>query len=552
MRAGRGLRGRALAIFGAVVMMMASAMPASAAVDESPQGDAVVVVGDGGLVQVVGWTFDRSSFGHAVEVTVTVDGVPFTSARADLPSEYLYPYGVAGQHAFWTAARVAPGSREVCAVFRNAGPGTDTAGPCARVDIATRAVADSPQGDLSVIVNNESAQLVVMGWVFDHSSLYSALDVDIVVDGTVRGRWRADGASPYLAPYGVPGSHSFFGGVGVPNGDHRVCVVARDVAPGGDDIIGCRDVTVASVEHSPEADVQISTNANGSINVKGWVIDRSDLGSSVRVAVFQNGTLTASPQADAASPQLAPYGLGNRGLDLRLPPVSRSETISVCALALNIGTGDNTWIACADVDPRGTAAVADQTSAASLTVLVNKKTPLSPLRYTPTLWPLSAVGVGGGQAMRPEAAVAMRDLVQAAAGAGHSLQVASAYRSYDTQVAVFNRYVSERGVAGAELTSARPGYSEHQTGLAADVVAVGSGCGIDQCFGSLPAGHWVAANAWRYGFIVRYPNGYTSITGYEWEPWHLRYVGVDAAREMHDGGIATYEQYLGAAAAPTY
>lgn len=546
------LRGRVLAVVGAVVMLVTAALPAAAAVDESPQGDAVVVVGDGGLVQVVGWVFDRSSFGRAVEVTVTVDGVPFGGARADLPSEYLYPYGVAGQHAFWTAIRIAPGSREVCAVFRNVGAGADTEGPCTRVDVAARASADSPQGDVSVLVNNDSSQLVVMGWVFDHSSLYSALDVDIVVDGTVTGRWRADGASPYLAPYGVPGSHSFFGGVGVSSGDHRVCVVARDIAPGGDDVVGCRDVTVAAVVHSPEADVQISMNANGSVNLKGWVIDRSDLGSSVRVAVFQNGTLTASPQADASSPQLAPYGLGNRGLDLRLPPVTRSEQVSVCALALNIGTGENRWIACADIDPRGTTAVADQTSASSLTVLVNKKTPLSPLRYAPALWPLSAVGVGGGQTMRPEAAVAMRDLVQAAAASGHSLNVASGYRSYGTQVAVFNRYVSERGVAGAELTSARPGYSEHQTGLVADVVAVGSGCGIDQCFGSLPAGQWVAANAWRYGFIVRYPNGYTSVTGYEWEPWHVRYVGADAAREMHDGGIPTYEQYLGAPAASTY
>ena len=154
--------------------------------------------------------------------------------------------------------------------------------------------------------------------------------------------------------------------------------------------------------------------------------------------------------------------------------------------------------------------------------------------------------------MRPDAAVSMRDLVQAAAGSGYGLQVSSAYRSYDTQVAVFHRYVSELGMPGAELTSARPGYSEHQTGLAADVVAVGSGCGIDQCFGSLPAGRWVEANAWRYGFIVRYPNGFTAVTGYEWEPWHLRYVGKDAAREMHDSGIPTYEQYLGAAAAPTY
>lgn len=193
-----------------------------------------------------------------------------------------------------------------------------------------------------------------------------------------------------------------------------------------------------------------------------------------------------------------------------------------------------------------------QASASSLTVLVNKRNPLNPLTYVPPLVSLSSVGVGGGQSMRPEAAWAMVGLVSLARGSGIELQVASGYRSYRTQQSLFANYVSRYGRASAETFSARAGYSEHQTGLAADVWAPAEGCRAQQCFANTRAGRFVADNAWRYGFIVRYPSGYQSITGYIYEPWHLRYVGTAISQAMRNGGVPTYEHYLGASAAPTY
>ena len=78
------------------------------------------------------------------------------------------------------------------------------------------------------------------------------------------------------------------------------------------------------------------------------------------------------------------------------------------------------------------------------------------------------------------------------------------------------------------------------------------GCYLGSCFGNTRAGKWIAANSWRYGFIVRYPQGYTHVIGFIWEPWHVRYVGVDVATAMRNRGDATYEQYLGVPAAPKY
>ncbi|GAA3039002.1 hypothetical protein GCM10010462_27180 [Microbacterium dextranolyticum] len=526
--------------------------PASAAVDESPQGDVSVVVADDGLVQVVGWAFDRSDFGRDVRTVITVNGLTFSTTTAWRPSPYLWPYGVAGQHAFWTAFRLAPGQYDVCVTWTNVGPGSDTSAPCSTVVVSDARSASSPQGDLSVVVDDANARLIVLGWAFDHSDLYASIGVDVFVDGVSRGTWTASGASPYLAPYGVPGSHAFFGAVGIGSGGHRVCVVARDRPPGGDAIIGCRDVTASVITYDPEGALRVSMNGNGSINVTGYAFDRSDLGSPIQVGVFQSGTLTAAPVASAASPEMAPYGLGNRGVDVRLPPITRSAPISVCVIGLNIGTGSNQWLVCTDVDPRGTRPVDDQTSAGSLTVLVNKRTPLNPRQYAPPLWPMSALGLGGGEMLRPEAAVAMRDLAGEAGRWGIPLAATSGYRSFTSQAAIHDRFVRQLGRDAAEAISARPGYSEHQTGLAIDVSSPGAGCDLVECFGSTAAGRFVADHAWQFGFIVRYPQGYTGITGYDYEPWHLRYVGRDVAREMHDGGVATYEQYLGLPAAPGY
>jgi zinc D-Ala-D-Ala carboxypeptidase len=186
------------------------------------------------------------------------------------------------------------------------------------------------------------------------------------------------------------------------------------------------------------------------------------------------------------------------------------------------------------------------TDPASDWVLVDKTHPLNPLDYAPPLAALNLPGYKGQ--MRPEAAAALQRMFAAYQSAsGASLQVVSPYRSYPDQVAVYNGWVSRLGKAQADRQSARPGYSEHQTGLAVDIDTA-----VDEGFGKTPAGEWLAANSWRYGFIVRYQEGQEAITGYEYEPWHFRYLGVPLTTELHRLGFPSLETFFGYPPSPTY
>ncbi len=192
-------------------------------------------------------------------------------------------------------------------------------------------------------------------------------------------------------------------------------------------------------------------------------------------------------------------------------------------------------------------------SASSAWVLVNKRNAIRPLTYVPP--DLRRVNVpGGGYLMRTQAAAALEQMAAGARAAGvGSIGLASAYRSYSSQAAIHERLIRELGLERALNASARPGYSEHQTGWAADLVACSSaGCGSLDGFGSSAQGRWVAANAHRYGFIVRYLPNRTHITGYLSEPWHLRWVGHALAADYRLSKYTTLEEYLGQPAAPTY
>ncbi len=109
-----------------------------------------------------------------------------------------------------------------------------------------------------------------------------------------------------------------------------------------------------------------------------------------------------------------------------------------------------------------------------------------------------------------------------------------------------------QGKAVADTQSARPGFSEHQTGLAADIEPASRTCEVQECFGDTPEGQWVAANAYKYGFVIRYPKDMQHVTGYIYEPWHVRYVGKKLAEQMHKEGVATLEQFFGLENAPDY
>ena len=143
-----------------------------------------------------------------------------------------------------------------------------------------------------------------------------------------------------------------------------------------------------------------------------------------------------------------------------------------------------------------------------------------------------------GNGLRPELTSAFAKMRAAAARDGVSLRIISGFRSYASQKSVYAAKIRQYGFETAEKRSARPGHSEHQTGLAVDVNS------ISQAWGDTRAGRWVAKNAHRYGFIVRYPKGQTAVTGYAYEPWHLRHVGVTVASHLKATGL-TLDEYLG-------
>lgn len=198
--------------------------------------------------------------------------------------------------------------------------------------------------------------------------------------------------------------------------------------------------------------------------------------------------------------------------------------------------------AAAATKPSGTtakpAAACDVTEPAKITVVVNKKHCFNPITWAPG--DLTSVQ---GYLLRAEAAGQMAAMMNAAAAAGVGFGLSSAYRSYSDQVVTYNNWVRVNGSqAAADTVSARPGYSEHQTGMAADVKV--GGCALE-CFRGTPAHQWLQTNAHSYGFIERYPPGLSSITGYSPEAWHWRYVGVATATDMKAKGIQTLEQYFG-------
>lgn len=135
------------------------------------------------------------------------------------------------------------------------------------------------------------------------------------------------------------------------------------------------------------------------------------------------------------------------------------------------------------------------------------------------------------------AKAALDEMTAAAAKDGVSLWIVSGFRSYTKQTSLYNNYVARDGKAEADRYSARPGHSEHQTGLAFDLNS------LDQSFGQTKEGKWIAANSWKYGFILRYPQEKEAQTGYMYEPWHVRYLGKDVAKKVYDSGLCL-EEYL--------
>jgi len=187
------------------------------------------------------------------------------------------------------------------------------------------------------------------------------------------------------------------------------------------------------------------------------------------------------------------------------------------------------------------------TEPTSLWVIANKQSPLAK-GYTPDNLRSPAVKLrlattNEQMQIQSDAAEGLEKLFAAAEQANLLLTLSSAYRSEALQAQFYNSYIARDGVAKADTYSARPGTSEHQTGLAADIIPRNDACHLEVCFGDLAEGKWLAANAYKFGFTLRYPLGKEAITGYSYEPWHIRFVGVALAAELHQSG-QTMEEFF--------
>ncbi len=198
----------------------------------------------------------------------------------------------------------------------------------------------------------------------------------------------------------------------------------------------------------------------------------------------------------------------------------------------------------------------DFSDTSSLLVVANKKHKL-PDGYEPAdLVHPNVRTTSQSWLLREPAARALEEMFEGAKADGVTLVLGSAYRSAGYQSQLWNGYAASYGSERADRISSRPGYSDHQTGLAVDIVqGMGSGRGTDynETFENTPEGIWLKEHAYEYGWIMRYPKGKEDITGYAYEPWHFRYIGIDYAAQVYEAGEwMTFEEYFGVSGGKDY
>lgn len=273
------------------------------------------------------------------------------------------------------------------------------------------------------------------------------------------------------------------------------------------------------------------------------------------------GDAGSKTQADTAAGTSAPPASSNTGSTGTTADASKSkpsDTPSASTTGQNQASGTSGVKQTAQTDTKSgakqnasssgkTGDVQVVANPADIAVLVNKTNKL-PDSYKPQDLvdpnvPFTFKEKLEKRKMRKEAAAALEKLFEGAKKDNLPLAGVSAYRSHETQKTVYNRYVQKDGEAAANKYSAKPGHSEHETGLAIDVAGSSGKCAAEDCFGATKEAKWLAEHAADYGFIIRYPEGKESITGYQYEPWHLRYVGVDTAKAIVKQGV-TLEEYV--------
>lgn len=187
------------------------------------------------------------------------------------------------------------------------------------------------------------------------------------------------------------------------------------------------------------------------------------------------------------------------------------------------------------------------TEPSSMTILVNKEYGL-PADYVPEDLEVPAIifsfsSFNQKKLLRKEAAEALTALISAAKEEGLDIYGVSGYRSYERQLEIYNKNVQKNGQERTDLYSARAGHSEHQTGLSMDVSTQSIHNRLELTFASTPEGKFIAGHAHEYGFILRYPKDKSDITGYAYEPWHVRYVGTELAAYLYENNLCLEEYY---------
>ncbi|MDR0483011.1 MAG: M15 family metallopeptidase [Cellulomonadaceae bacterium] len=184
---------------------------------------------------------------------------------------------------------------------------------------------------------------------------------------------------------------------------------------------------------------------------------------------------------------------------------------------------------------------------AGLAVVVNKTRPIHPKKWKP-----ANLDHVGAVAVREDVAGPLRKLIKASVKEGYPVYAHSGYRSYQDQRSTFNSWVRQLGKAKALESSAKPGFSEHQTGLAVDMMSADGHCNNFSCFTTSDQAQWLAKNVHRFGFVIRFEAGQTDVTGYESEPWHIRYIGKDLAARYEAEGWHSLEAFFSLPPAPDY
>lgn len=197
------------------------------------------------------------------------------------------------------------------------------------------------------------------------------------------------------------------------------------------------------------------------------------------------------------------------------------------------------------VEPTPTPVIYDTTSDDSLYRIVNEDHPIGEEYVPDNLVTLdsSRITVSNVYSLREDAYNDLLEMYDAASLAGLKMRIISGYRSYSEQVTLYEYYKKENGEAWAEEIDDKPGLSEHQLGLCVDIGIANGNCDLNACFADTSLYTWLKENAYKYGYIERYPENKQDITGVIYSPWHYRYIGKELAKKVYDSGL-TLEEYF--------